>query len=89
MGTSLFSNLQRWSDTTVGEVITTKVDDPQSASEIMSSCVCVWVESWWSESGCLRIRWLFDGVAMIPRCQMNAPGVLLYSMKEVSFILIF
>jgi len=44
------------------------VDDPQSASEIMSSCVCVWVESWWSESGCLRIRWLFDGVAMLLQC---------------------
>ena len=45
------------------------VDDPQSASEIMCSwCTCVdgelveWVVD---ESGCLRIRWLFDGVAMM------------------------
>ena len=45
------------------------VDDPQSASEIMCSwCICVdgelveWVVD---DSGCLRIRWLFDGVAMM------------------------
>ena len=48
------------------------VDDPQSASEIMCSwCMCVdgelveWVVD---ESGCLRIRWLFDGVAMLLQC---------------------
>ena len=43
------------------------VDDPQSASERVFMCMCVggelveWVVD---ESGCLRVRWLFDGVAM-------------------------
>jgi len=38
--------------------------------------------------GVLLPRCFYD-VSMMFRCRMNAPGVLLYSMKEVSFLLIF
>ena len=45
------------------------VDDPQSASEIICSwCMCVdgeLVEWEVDDSGCLRIRWLFGGVATL------------------------
>ena len=42
-GLPLFSNLQRWSDTTVVDDLLLQVDDPHSPSEVMSSWyMCEW-----------------------------------------------